>query len=78
MPVDPNVILSRLATSWSLLTQSVNQVLQAARGDLHHIHLQSNDLAQFENVFKLACLTQASLSLYFYLNVPLLAPEHPR
>ncbi|PBK83931.1 hypothetical protein ARMGADRAFT_1088908 [Armillaria gallica] len=53
MPVDPNVILSRLATSWSLLTQSVNQVLQAARGDPHHIHLQSNNLAQFENVFKL-------------------------
>ncbi len=78
MPVDPNVILSQLATSWSLLMQSVNQVLQASRSDPHHIHPQSNDLAQFENVFKLVCLTQASLSLYFYLNVPLLAPEHPR
>ncbi len=74
MPVDPNVILSRLATSWGLLTQSVNQVLQAARGDPHRIHLQSNDLAQFENVFKLVGLTQLSRFLYLFAHVPLLAP----
>ncbi len=53
MPVDVSVILSRLATSWGLLTHSVNQVVQAGRGDSHRLHLQTNEVAYFENVYRL-------------------------
>ncbi len=56
MPVDRTVIEDRLRSTWSRLTHSVNQVLQAGRGDPHRIHLQSNEVAQFENVYRLACL----------------------
>ncbi|SJL06826.1 uncharacterized protein ARMOST_10168 [Armillaria ostoyae] len=53
MPVDVSVILSQLATSWGLLTHSVNQVVQAGRGNPHQVHLQTNEVAHFENVYQL-------------------------
>ncbi|KAK0436757.1 hypothetical protein EV421DRAFT_1907820 [Armillaria borealis] len=53
MPVDVSIILSQLATSWGLLTHSVNQIVQAGRGDPHRVHLQMNEVAHFENVYQL-------------------------
>ncbi len=52
MLVDPSVIVEQLRSTYGRLTQSVNQVLQAGRGDPHRIHLQSNDVAHFENTYR--------------------------
>ncbi|PBK84338.1 hypothetical protein ARMGADRAFT_1088583 [Armillaria gallica] len=42
------VQIERVNNSWAELCHSVNRILQAGNGDPHHIQLQMNDLALWE------------------------------